>query len=182
MILAWPYGQLTLQQCNAHPLFGIDVMSYRQNACEVTFNECLELSKWKYVYMSSLRHVDFGLSGSDSRLGNGSCAETIGGGRDTNFYRTSGFGQDCSGNIIHGRNHVEECDPGSLLLKTCISHEFRCEEKPQEVKLLHGVTMLLKCPPYGACSPLIDQEHLCFRTSERWGKGCCHLLIEVAFC
>ncbi len=45
-------------------------------------------------YMSSLRHVDFCISGDDYRPVR---VERIGGGRDTHLYKTSRFGQDRSG-------------------------------------------------------------------------------------
>ncbi len=51
-------------------------------------------------YMPSLHDANFSLSRDDSRPRNSSCVERISGGRKTHLYRTSGFGEDCSGDQV----------------------------------------------------------------------------------
>ncbi len=99
--------------------------------------------------------------------------------------KASEFGQNCTDNLTHWRN-VEECEPGTLKPNTlrmhghgCISREFRCGEKHREAELLYGGTALSKCPPYLSCSPLKNQELLCFRTR---GRGYCNPSVEVVVC
>ncbi len=59
-------------------------------------------------------HIDLGLSSDEAMSRICSSVEIIGGGLDTRLHKTSRFDPDWSGNKIHERNHVEECDPGAI--------------------------------------------------------------------